>query len=112
VPAVATRRRVHPTDDSVTGAVGLSIVAPALGLPRSQALICAESVAGHGTGSFGQAVVGGGTNLRAAGATAPAGELDRVEEWMDMLARAGRLGCTGFTAAPFTCPREAAHARV
>lgn len=93
----------------------MSIVAPALGLPRSQALICAESVAGHGTGSFGQAVVGGGTKLRAAGATAPAGELDRVEEWMDMLARAGRIGCTGFTgftAAPFTCPREAAHARV
>jgi hypothetical protein len=29
-----------------------------------------------------------------------------------MLARAGRIGCTGFTAAPFTCPREAAHARV
>ena len=54
----------------------------------------------------------GGTNLRAAGATAPVGELDRVEEWMDMLARAGTTGCTGLTAAPFTCPREAAHARV
>ncbi len=29
-----------------------------------------------------------------------------------MLARAGTIGCTGFTAALFTCPREAAHARV
>jgi hypothetical protein len=29
-----------------------------------------------------------------------------------MLARAGTPGCTGLTAAPFTCPREAAHARV
>ncbi len=53
---------------------------------------------------MGRAVVDGGTNLRAAGATAPVGELDRVEEWMDMLARAGTIGCTRFTAAPLTCP--------
>jgi len=74
--------------------------------------MCRLRCGGTAQGSFGQAVVDGGTNLRAAGATAPAGELDRVEEWMDMLARAGTIGCTRFTAAPFTCPREAAHARV
>jgi hypothetical protein len=32
------------------------------------------------------------------------------EECMDMLARAGTIRSTGFTAAPFSCPREAAHA--
>jgi gamma-glutamyl:cysteine ligase YbdK (ATP-grasp superfamily) len=76
-----------------------------------QALICAAPIwGGHGKGLAWERG-GHQPKLRAAGSRARGRAWTEFEECMDMLARAGTIGSTGYTAAVFTCPREAAHAR-
>jgi hypothetical protein len=72
-------------------------------LPHFQALNYAQGSLRAGRSSTGKPAGRGKPHPRAS--------WTEFEECMDMLSRAGTIRSTGCTAVPFTCPREAAHAR-
>ena len=112
VPAVTTLGRAGVPGSAGAGSERFICRGALAGyLPHFQALNCAAPRTRGGT-ARGSLRAGRSSTGETAGRGQPhpRARWTEFEEWMDMLARAGIIRSTGFTAAPFTCPREAAHA--